>query len=344
LAHAAISHGHQVAIHALGPTEQNFQGEVDELSKVGVIIDAPAAKIGKLRRIFRMRQLLHSFQPDIAFAHSVIPAFYLRGSTLLPPSCPCVSVLHAPGKLNYGEGSSVERMLTHRTAAIIAVDPGALTWYEKTIKPHHRCLTIPNGIDVDAISSARPQRNSTRHMLGIADSAPCIIQVGRIDPVKRQVETIAMCDIIHKRWPNLQLLLVGPDDSPEYLAEIRSAIQGKEFSIRLLGGRKDIPALLAAADLIVMPSVYEAHSIAMLEALASGRPVVGSDIASFQSFIDQPGVLLVNPMDQNQYAKASEALLVQGLGNTFSRNLNEFSIEHTYQAYDRLAHELASPC
>jgi len=101
--------------------------------------------------------------------------------------------------------------------------------------------------------------------------------------------------------------------------------------VAMLGSREDIPALLSAADLYIMPSLMEAHSVAMIEALASGIAVAASDIPTLRFSSTYKGVILHPAADKHAMAKAAEALLVNQ--KRFARNLAEFDISVTADKY-----------
>jgi L-malate glycosyltransferase len=89
--------------------------------------------------------------------------------------------------------------------------------------------------------------------------------------------------------------------------------------------------LLAAADVYLMPSPMEAHSIALIEALASGVPVVASNIPAFAYASAFPGVALVGMDDGAALAKATRDFLVAGTRH--ERNLDAYDIAETERQY-----------
>jgi glycosyltransferase involved in cell wall biosynthesis len=101
--------------------------------------------------------------------------------------------------------------------------------------------------------------------------------------------------------------------------------------VRILGSRKDVPELLAAADLYLMPSTIEAHSVALIEAMASGVPMVVSDIPSSAYAASFPGLTLVGVNDAAGLAKAAHDFLT--VGKRYDRALDAYDIAETERRY-----------
>jgi len=140
------------------------------------------------------------------------------------------------------------------------------------------------GVD---ISRAVPphERSALRHSLGLADSAPTIIHVGRFLPQKNHVAVLRVFQQVHLARPDAQLVLVG---SGPLLPRIVDTVKSLSLSgsVRFLGLRSDAQQLLAIADVFLFPSLFEGFGLAALEATAAGLPVVGSRIPGLAEVID----------------------------------------------------------
>jgi glycosyltransferase involved in cell wall biosynthesis len=103
-------------------------------------------------------------------------------------------------------------------------------------------------------------------------------------------------------------LVRGLTEDADYEAKLRKLIadSGLSAQVELLGSRTDVPELLAASDLYLMPSTREVHSVAMIEALASGTPVIASDIATFRYAESLPGVTLAGTSDAQPVRAAAK--------------------------------------
>jgi len=135
-----------------------------------------------------------------------------------------------------------------------------------------RIEVIPNGVDLEAFGTL--DRSRARAELEWAGSEPVALCVGRLDKLKAPHDAILALAAGRTRFT---LVLAGGGPAEPRLARMAAAL-GVADRVRFLGWRDDVPRLLAAADLFVSPSRSEAFPLAVIEAMASGLPVVVSDI------------------------------------------------------------------
>jgi len=137
-------------------------------------------------------------------------------------------------------------------------------------------LTIINGIDTEGPREA-PGADVVRGELGLAEHDRVLVSIGRLTQQKGQIYLLEAVAILVRSYPNLKVLILGE-------GELRSELQaqcrrlGLRSRISFLGNREDVPQILAVAELFVLPSLYEGTSIALLEAMAAGKPIVATDI------------------------------------------------------------------
>jgi glycosyltransferase involved in cell wall biosynthesis len=161
-----------------------------------------------------------------------------------------------------------------------------------------RWRVIPNGVDLQALTVAGPEdRAAARAMLGL-DDAPTVICVGRLSPQKGQDLLLDAWPLVLARVPDARLYLVGDGVERATLED-----RGVEH-VHLVGQRDDVPAWLAAAHVVAMPSRWEGCSLAMLEALARGRSVVASDVSGAGEAIGDDAGAVVAIGDVNGLARA----------------------------------------
>ena len=144
--------------------------------------------------------------------------------------------------------------------------------------PIDRVDVILGGVDLLLYKPATDEmRRSIRRELNLNDDAFVVGSVGSLTTVKRHCDLIESMRQLAKRLPKLRLLIVG--DGPLRSDLQRQArVAGLDRKIHFVGRREDVGTLLGAMDVYVCPSASESMSNAVLEAMASGLPVVTTDV------------------------------------------------------------------
>lgn len=171
--------------------------------------------------------------------------------------------------------------------------------------PLSRIRIIPNGIDFERFAIAAPHPLTS---LGLDPHKRTVIFVGRLDPVKHIDDLLTACVSLIADM-HLQILIVG--DGPERVRlEKLSSQLGIAPDTHFLGPRRDIPSLLRAADVFVLPSLYEGMPCAVLEAMAAGIPIVASRAPGIVDILTHDRTaLLVPPADPPTLQTALVTLL-----------------------------------
>jgi glycosyltransferase involved in cell wall biosynthesis len=111
-----------------------------------------------------------------------------------------------------------------------------------------------------------------------------------------------------KEWPNLQVLIVGDGPMEEDIkGQIRD--KGLELNVRLLGYMDDVRGVLAASDLMVLPSEHEAFGRAVAEAMLMEKPVVATNVGGLPELITPDTGLLVPVSNPNELHSAIKSIL-----------------------------------
>lgn len=167
-----------------------------------------------------------------------------------------------------------------------------------------RIATIPNGV-----RSLPGERASLREELRLSPGDYLLLAVGNLYPVKGHQFLIEALALLRDRYPRAHVAIAGRGGLADSLLG-RAHELGLSGRVHLLGLRSDIPNLLAAADVFVLPSLSEGLPLALLEAMFARLPVVASDVGEVRSVLKggRAGVL-VGPGDPGQLAGALDRLL-----------------------------------
>ena len=147
--------------------------------------------------------------------------------------------------------------------------------YGKNSLAKKKFRVMPNAIDPQVYVYNENNRNKYRAILGV-QSAFTIIHIGRFAPQKNHRFLLTFFANLSKEMPDVKLVMVG-DGPLKADMELYTEQAGITEKVLFLGQRNDVPELLQAADLFVLPSLYEGLPIACLEAEAAGLPCLVSD-------------------------------------------------------------------
>jgi glycosyltransferase involved in cell wall biosynthesis len=181
------------------------------------------------------------------------------------------------------------------------------------IVPAEKCCTIFNGADLATYSlEARTMlRDGARHELGVGPGQGMIAYVGRLWEQKHPQMLVATLAELVEHHPALDPVLVIAGDGP-MRDEVASAAEvcGMADRVRILGWRSDIPRVMAAADVLFLPSLWEGLPLTLVEAACMGTPAVATDIkGNREAIVHGETGLLVPPKDPVAAAAALARML-----------------------------------
>ncbi len=189
------------------------------------------------------------------------------------------------------------RAAAPRVSGFIAVSDQVSDALKRDLGPlHDRIRVIPNGIATERFGRTA-DRAAVRRALGLDENAILGIITARLVPPKGHRWFIAQAAPLFEQFQNLRVLLVGDGRLGQELSA--QALQaGLDDRILFLGARTDVPELLAASDFFILPSLWEGMSNALLEAMASGLPVIATDVSGTRQVIrHSTDGLLIPPED-----------------------------------------------
>jgi glycosyltransferase involved in cell wall biosynthesis len=204
----------------------------------------------------------------------------------------------------------MRRWIDRHATDIMAVSEGALSAaWRPDWRDDPRCQVIYQGVEASRFK-AQDDPRAVRRRLGVADDAPLYIHVGRITEAKNHPRLVEVFAAVRDRQPHARLLVVGRGEQAlEEQLRRRVGELRLDESVIMCGERNDIPRLLAAADVMIFPSLWEGLPGAVLEACASGMPVVASQLPSIGEIAQRvPRVRCVSLSQSNEdWAAAIQA-------------------------------------
>lgn len=261
-----------------------------------------------LRAFRRAQSVVSQLQPDVLHTHmkhaDLVGAFVSRGLGL-----PMVSTLH----LIEDEGGRIDRFLCWLAAqARIRTSSRTLTisdaqrrWYLASFAADPSdVMTLHHGI-APHTTLDRPRRAAIRADLGVPATSIMVTMVAMMRPGKGHAELI---DAAERIPPSIEIHFVLAGDGPlrpKLEAAARNRCGGQ---VIFAGFRSDVGDLLDASDIITLPSLEEALSLALIEGLAASLPAVASDVGGIPEVVTPDCGLLVPPGDPEALAAALTTL------------------------------------
>lgn len=242
--------------------------------------------------IARLARRLRRLRPDVVHVHLLaaqlwgIPAARLAGVPVIVSSEHSLMADSIEGRPLSAwlrrVYTGLEAMADHTVAVSATTADRLVAWGV----PRRRISVVDNGIDLDAARPKAADRDRVRAELGLRAGTTAVVVVGRLDPVKRVEEVL---DALAPRLSaGGHVLLVAGAGSLRPELEARAEQLGIAHTVRWLGARDDVPALMAAADLLVSASRDETFGLAVLEAVAGGLPSVFVQCPALEELGDLP--------------------------------------------------------
>jgi sugar transferase (PEP-CTERM/EpsH1 system associated) len=216
---------------------------------------------------------------------------------------------------------------------------------EKVGIARSRITEIANGVDTERFAPPRDKRQSRQRLLpGVPDDAILVGCVGRLEGVKDPLNLVAavagMLDGNADLRDRLRLVIVG-DGSLRAVIEAEAKRRSLERQLVLTGNRDDVPTILAALDLFASPSLAEGFSNTILEAMASGLPVVATNVGENARLVADGKIgRIVPPADPvalgaaiASYCRSPERLRSEGI-EARQRIEREFAIDRMVAGYE----------
>jgi glycosyltransferase involved in cell wall biosynthesis len=324
----------------------------DELTNRGIEVIGPIKKTGNDPTApFRLASILREHRVDVAHCHNWGGLVDTVVASKLARMTP---VLHTQHGLDYGFSDSPDHLRSRlrtvmKTVAAHGVTKIATVSHEVAQMvtrewrvPASRVAVVHNGVRIPSLDEGIAVRARWRRELGIGDSDVLIGTVAVFRPVKDLHSMLEAMALIVRETPRARLVLMGTGPLKNDL-ETTAGRLGLSSVVHFPGFRRDATQLLPALDAFVLSSVSEGISLALLEAMAAGVPVVATRVGGNLEILQKPGCgLLVPPRSPRDLADAILSLINdpnrRGELSAGGRRRVEdaFSLQRMIRAYEAL--------
>jgi GT2 family glycosyltransferase/glycosyltransferase involved in cell wall biosynthesis len=362
LAHLLEEHGYETLL--VRGREGPREGSMDSLAEqFGVVpVELPTLKrrigIGDLASLVFLIQKIRNWRPQILHTHAAKAGALGRMAALLamgrrPPVI--VHTFHGHVLTGYfpplisAAFTAIERILARYTTCLVAVSEEVRADLVRLgVARAEQILVLPLGFDFSRFDASaeerRERRQGLRNELGIPSEAPLVTLVARLEPIKR-VDRFLRGATRVRTSPETWFLIVGDGALREQLQESREAVQIGDRVV-WAGLREDMPDVYFATDVLAVTSDNEGTNVSAIEAQAAGVPVVSTRVGGMPSVVAEGTGLLVEPEDEDGFARALERLLLdqellQRLGRHGAEHARaEFSLARLIDNVDALYRRL----
>ena len=303
LAGAQVRRGHEVSAVSLAPLPHGVLA--GEFQARGIALHSvPKGASFDLRTVARLARWLRSSRIDVVHTHNPQPLAYGAPAGRLARAV----VVHTKHGVNPERGRKLwlRRVGGHLADAYVAVSDATA----EVARRNRECLpgrlqVIPNGVDLEAYRPDEAARRDVRAELGIPADAWLLGTVGRVSVEKDHALLVRAAGPL--LGPRVRLVIVG--DGAE-LANVQAAARKYAPWVTLTGVRHDIARVLASFDAFVLSSRSEGLPLALLEAMATGLPVVSTTVGGVSEVVDHGRAgLLVPPGDEDALGRSIARLM-----------------------------------
>lgn len=331
-------------VRALGVNAERLPADRVQLLHLG-------KREGSRFQLLELRRAIREIRPDVVHSRNW-GAIEAVVAARLTRSC---AVVHSEHGL---ESSAAAHELWRRVAfrrlafeladRVLCVSRQLRDLYSRLTRfPGHRMTVIHNGVDSRRFCPDPEARARLRRELGIPESDFCIGCVGNLSPVKDHGTLLHALERSGQAARGWHMLIAGEGPERPKLAALAREVARCGVQISFLGASDRIPELLNAFDVYVLPSVNEGLSNSLLEAMATGLPVIASDVGGNPEVVHDgiSGLLFaaggVDELSDHLLKLYARTRLREELGDAARRRIREeFSIESMVQNYKHLYRSL----
>jgi glycosyltransferase involved in cell wall biosynthesis len=235
-------------------------------------------KYFQIRPLWRLYSLFRKERVDLIHTHLYRDAVYGRVIARLAGVKGVISTLHNSYVWRSRSQLFLDRLTSVFADRITAVSDAVREFaIEREHMPPGKLITVYNGIDTGQFKIPPKEREAVRRELGLAPGEVAVGSMGELTEQKGYRYLLEAVPGILKSNPAVKFFIAGEGELKKTLLVLRDEL-GLNSRVSFLGFRDDVPRLLAAFDIFVLPSLWEGLPVALIEAMAAGKPIVATDV------------------------------------------------------------------
>lgn len=248
-----------------------------------------------LRTAWELYRLLRRERPDIVHTHKAKAGAIGRAMAILAGVPVRVHTYHGHvfqgyfGPLKQRAFIGIERALGRVTTRLVALSAGLVDELAERyrIAPRERFTVVPLGFDLSPFASDNlaSLRGQLRREIGVGPDVPLVAIVGRMVPVKDHATFIASAELLARTRPDVHFVFVGGGELEQVVRD-DVARRGLTNRMHLIGWQRDVARVYADVDVVALSSRNEGTPVALIEAMACGKPVVSTAVGGVPDLLD----------------------------------------------------------
>jgi glycosyltransferase involved in cell wall biosynthesis len=285
-----------------------------EFEDAGFPVRFPGSKEATLQAVGRLCEWMDEDRIDILHTHSYQPNLLARTAGVVSGrrDMPIVAHYHNfyDDKWDAEGTLPLDRRLAGSTDVLIACSEAVRSHMAERLGVLPESIhVIPNAVDCDRFAAAH-DTTALRQSLGIAESARVIASVGRLCRQKASDDVIRAAETICAARPDCVFVMAGADDDP-FAPTVRQMVTERGLGERIIftGHLSDVAPLYTLADVVVMPSRWEGFGLVLVEAMASGTPLVTTRVGPIPEVVGEDAAVLIPPDSPSDLAASILRLL-----------------------------------
>lgn len=305
-----------------------------ELKSRGVGVISLGFSKYNIRVILKLRQWFLKIIPDVIHSH-LFPSQYYVAFANIGINYPLVTTEHSTTNGRYTKKylRFIEYFIYSRYQRIITISAGVDRVYRQYLSRFiHKIICIENGIVLSKYIGIKASKN----YIGIAESNIVITMISRFE---RQKDHATVLKALQHLPSHIVLVLVGSGSLLDQFKKLAKSLS-IETRTHFLGFRTDIPQLLSLSDIIVMSSHSEGFGLAAVEAMASSKPVIASDVAGLRDVVGDSGILFKSGNDRDLAQKITDLIsnpeFYADVCKKCAKRAIYFDIKTTHEKYMKL--------